>query len=109
MSVYTFVIKDGDRLAVLRPKNPERAVHDTQVVQAKAKSGKYTPDEIAAEFDAILRSQPYTFVGILGEGPTPSERGVILDASRRVIGRVKLGDSFVRYSQLAEALGVKEG
>ena len=82
------VLKDGVRVAVLRPQDPAKAL-------ARAREIQGTNDKAA--FDAILTEQPYTFAGILGT------RGTVLDDDGNVIGSLVSGDSFANLEHVLRA------
>lgn len=80
-----FLRRFGYRVAVIRPDDPELAL-----AQARAAVGAVTRDA----FEAILHQQPYTFIGLAGEGEQ------LLDRDRNIIGPIAVGDSMVPYEPL---------
>jgi len=85
MARGTFIWKDGIRLAVVRPDDPEKAIQ-----LAREQIGAEDP----TAFELILWSQPYRYIGILGT------KEQILDNGRKIIGNVQPGDSFMCYESL---------
>lgn len=88
---YKHVIKDGTRLGVLRPKDPEQALATAYTIQGIA-----DPEEASRQFNEMLSHQNYTFMGLLGPD------GRILDEKGWAIGRCAPGDSFVGEDDLSK-------
>jgi hypothetical protein len=102
-----FLIKDGDKLAVMRPKDPQLALR-----LAQAAMEIENDDAREKAFQDVLNAQPYTFVGLISTDGKPDKK--LLDEDGWPIGRVKAGDSFVPYAQIlahteAVAKGILEG
>lgn len=89
MASRKFAIKDGHRLAVLRPRDPALALALT--AEWKARGGG------REGFNKILTEQPYTYCGLLAAGGKK-----ILDPAGMVVGAIKIGDSFISESDLAK-------
>jgi hypothetical protein len=86
------VIKDGHRLAVLRPVDPK--VAERVLAEAEAQIGK--GDQAA--FDAILNDgENRIFVGVLGHGARALDPETLAD-----LGPLQPGDSFIKYDDLAK-------
>jgi len=84
----------GEILAVLRPEDPAKALElGRELVGVDNQHA----------FDAILRAQEYTFLGVLGWGrnkrKTPTQ--ILHPETRKIVGALRPGDSFVPYDQYA--------
>jgi len=92
---YPFAIKHGDKLAVLRPDDPQLALK-------LAYAASEIEDEEAGQkaFREILTSQPYTFVGLLAQAGRGGSTVRLLDEAGWSIGSLRPGDSFVPYSDI---------
>jgi hypothetical protein len=88
-----FVLKDGKRLMVVRPRDSALALK----IADEAYEQNYTREQ----FDAILAQQTYTVVGFLGQGVDKS-RPVVLDGDGKKIGYAEPGDSFVSVANAAD-------
>lgn len=77
------ITDNGHYLLVIRPDDPDLAVRE-------AKRLADMPHATQADFDRLMKSQPYTVVGYLG-----TDRQIYSDTGA-VIGRVQIGDSIVR-------------
>jgi hypothetical protein len=104
---HPFVIKDGDKLAVLRPKDPQLALK-----LAYAAMEIEDTDAQNKAFQEVLNAQPYSFVGLMSTVGKPDRK--LLDEDGWAIGKVRPGDSFVPYAQVlahteAVAKGILEG
>lgn len=100
---HPFLIQSGDKLAVLRPKDPQLAL-------SLARRAVEIENDEAREraFQEILSTQPYSFVGLVSTAGKPDKK--LLDEDGWAIGSVRPGDSFVPYSQiLAHANAIAQG
>lgn len=87
MTSWQFVIApDGQRMQVIRPKNPQLALAIARVALARQDMALMNrlPEEVGIE--------SYTLVGFLGRR---GKRTGILDERGNVVGELKAGDSFV--------------
>lgn len=84
-----FVHKDGQRLAVLRPADPQLA---KKLAEEARLSGS------VEALQSILSKQPYTFVGLL------SPESWLRDAAGEKIGEVIPWDSFAGYDAIYGAM-----
>lgn len=90
MAKHPFLIKDGKKMAIMRPENPMMAIDMARRVQLLSENGM--PFAKAEElFSEILRSQPYTYMGL------GSRDGKILDEKGWAIGKILPGDSFIDF------------
>lgn len=89
-----FVWKDGDRLAVLRPDDPELSISEAKRIQSESEAGTLSPEEMERQFSAILQKQRFTYVGILG-----TKDAEVLDDDGKKIGKCEPGDSFIPLGQ----------
>jgi hypothetical protein len=81
-----FVIKGGQRVAVLRPADAALAIS----LASTAKS--------EAEFNAVLSAQQYTYEGFLATGP--DGKGFLADPhTGEKLGELLAGDSFIPEDQ----------
>jgi len=80
-----FVLKNGKRLLVIRPRDPQLALK----LAADALAQQYTQEQ----FDAMLAQQMYSVAGFPGRdaGKDP----IVVDHAQRKIGVCAAGDSFV--------------
>lgn len=104
---HPFLIKDGDKLAVMRPKDPQLALK-------LAYAALEIEDKVAQSeaFQNVLNAQPYSFVGLMSTAGKPDKK--LLDEDGWAIGTVRPGDSFVPYAQIlahteAVANGILDG
>lgn len=91
---HPFLIKDGGKLAVLRPNDPQmalRILRDVQLIE--------DPEAQAVAFQEMLASQPYTFVG-LASSVTKGGAARLLDEDGWAVGTVRPGDSFAPYGDI---------
>jgi hypothetical protein len=89
-------MKDGDKIAILRPDDPALAIkmaYATQEIEDDA--------ERERAFKNILRAQPYAFVGLVSTVGKPDRK--LLNEHGWAIGTCKPGDSMVPYRQILEA------
>jgi hypothetical protein len=91
---HPFLIKDGDKLAVLRPKDPQLAMK-----LAYAAAEIEDDQEREKAFQAVLTAQPYSFVGLMAV-TKPGKPGKLLDEGGWAIGSVRPGDSFAPYADI---------
>lgn len=87
-----FVHKDGQRLAVLRPADPQLAKKLAEEVK------KLQGAEAQVFVQSILSKQPYTFVGLL------SPEQWLRDAAGEKLGTVIPWDSFAGYDAIYGAM-----
>jgi hypothetical protein len=64
-----FLIKDGDKLAVMRPKDPQLALR-----LAQAAMEIENDDAREKAFQDVLNAQPYTFVGLISTDGKPDKK-----------------------------------
>lgn len=67
--------QQGDQVAILRPQDPALAIEQGHALQARARH--LSPADVDAEFKAMLRSQPYEFMGLLAEWITVEEFHIV--------------------------------
>lgn len=89
-----FFIRDGAKVAVIRPEDPDMAIRHANILGARNESGIISDEEFQRLFNEMLNEQPYRYIGLLGEG------GKLLDEKGWAIGKVKPGDSFVPFDQV---------
>jgi hypothetical protein len=90
---HPFLIKDGDKLAVLRPKDPQLALKLAYAAAEIEDDG-----EREKAFQAVLTAQPYSFVGLMSMAGKPEKK--LLDEDGWSIGSLRPGDSFAPYAQI---------
>jgi len=78
------VIRDGHVMAVIRPASPAMALADARTAARSEQT-----------FDAMLTSQPYTFIGL-----ATKKRKIVDPVTGKVIDQLQPGDSLVSHSQL---------
>ena len=90
---HQFLIKDGGKLAVLRPKDPALALQ-------LARAALEIEDDAAREkaFQEVLNAQPYSFVGLMSTAGKPEKK--LLDEDGWAIGSLRPGDSFAPYADI---------
>lgn len=99
MAKGQFLIKDGHRLAVIRPEDPRKALELVAEWRAKCAGGEYENAEAEQQaFAEILTAQIYRYVGLL------DVKGRLLDEGGWHIGRTKAGDSFIPEYQAKAAV-----
>ncbi len=99
------MMKNGHVMAVLRPADPELAKRLAEECVASGRTG----EESERAFNAILQSQPYTYVGI-AEHTQHKQKGFhrLLDReTREVIGEIRAWDSFIALDQLEELVAIQ--
>lgn len=96
---YQFAMRDGDRIAVLRPDDPQLALRLAQ--EALDEQEDKSPEERERQFQAILEAQPYRFVGCMATTGKPHPK--LLDANGWPVGHVRPGDSFTPWQQVVDA------
>lgn len=90
------MLHDGKQMAVIRPDNPELALELTRDVMRRQDEKQITGEQAGREFNAIIKAQNYTFVGLLREcGNRLLDPETLED-----IGRTLPGDSFVDYAEV---------
>lgn len=94
-----FLIKDGRKLAVIRPEDPAKALASARQVMEDERKGRITADEAHRRFNLITTEQAYTFVGVAAVDAEQmlDHDGTILD------DKLQPGDSFVDYEELMES------
>jgi hypothetical protein len=90
---HQFLIKDGDKLAVLRPKDPQLALKLAYAAMEIADDA-----EREKAFHEVLNAQPYSFVGLMSTAGKPDKK--LLDEDGWAIGSLRPGDSFAPYKQI---------
>lgn len=90
MAKGKFVYRDGHRLAVVRPSDPDKALRDARALLGARGA------EAGAAFEALLWAQPFRYVGLAG---TKQE---LLDTAGIVVGKLEPGDSFVPFELLID-------
>lgn len=98
---HPFALNRGEKVAVLRPDNPQLAIDLSLQVEAKVKAEGLSAEQRNAELQRVMLMQSHTFVGFLGLGGKPHPR--ILNEHGWGIGSVKPGDSFVPFKQIEMA------
>jgi hypothetical protein len=98
-----FAYRDGEKLFVVRPRDPQLAVRASRDIGARVQGGELTPEQAELEFNRVLCLQPYTFCGYYGK-----DRKSILDKDGWKVGTMKFGDSFVG-SELAREIPAERG
>lgn len=90
---YPFAIQNGDKVAVLRPKDPQLALK-------LAYEALEIADDAEREkaFQQVLHAQPYTFVGLMSTAGKPEKK--LLDEDGWSIGSLRPGDSFAPYEDI---------
>jgi len=90
---YPFAIQNGDKVAVLRPQDPQLALR-------LAYAALEIEDDAEREkaFQAVLSAQPYSFVGLMSTAGKPEKR--LLDEDGWSIGSLRPGDSFTPYATI---------
>jgi hypothetical protein len=93
-----FALRDGEKLMVARPADPQLALKHGRELVAQMKSGEVSKEDGETRFNQILYLQPYTFVGYYA-----ADTKSILNAEGWAIGKIKPGDSFVGFDVVGEA------
>lgn len=95
--------KEGRILAVVRPDDPKAALEEARRIMREEADGALTHEEAEKQFNAILTSQPYRYVGIAcADLPKRGELPLVLNHDFTVIegDGMRSGDSFVPYDSL---------
>lgn len=92
--------REGQRVAVLRPENPETVLRLQKYVEGKLEAGVFTEDEARAESMKIMHEHAHRYVGCLSKCQRflCDENGV-----KHAGRRPQPGDSFVPFDALVEA------
>lgn len=91
-----FIKKDGQRVAVIRPVDPQKALALVFDIKRRQDSGEITREQAGQEFQDVPMGQDYVFIGYLAEvGSTH----LIASAELKPVGTMEPGDSMV--SELA--------
>ena len=103
-----FALRDGDRLAVLRPDDIELAESLTETLKRTQNRWwnrflawafpAWARRQRVQAFNAIIRAQPYTFVGLLS-----ANGKVVLDTNGRIVGDVRKLDSLIKWSAFKDS------
>lgn len=93
-----FVLIKGEHQAVIRPENPALAL---KLWHEHLKDEKtMTPEQRREASNKVVGAQAYRFLGLLGVGRR------VLDEKGRSIGKLKLGDTWMPYSEYRRVYGV---
>lgn len=94
-----FVVRNGQRVAVLRPADQDLALRLKKAWEARAAAGEFRDElEQAESYREVLASQPHQFVGLLGK----KER--VLAPSGDRVDKLRPGDSLYGYDTLMQIL-----
>jgi hypothetical protein len=93
-----YAMREGERVAVIRPDDPQLALAETAAIQSDLQQGEITETEARARFERIPTLQPYTFVGFL------TTSGGIADEAGNVLEHMPSpGDSFISEQSLHDS------
>lgn len=91
MAKHPVLIKDGKKMAVMRPEDPRMALDMAYRVKELSENGM--PFEKSEElFNEILKMQPYTYMGLVSR-----DGRFVLDERGWAIGKLMPGDSFIDF------------
>ena len=93
----TLMLHDGKRMAIIRPLDPALAL---RLVSEIADGTPH--EESIRRFDDILTAQPYRFIGLAAHPQGNSPPWILHPETRKRIGKVEPGDSFVDYDTMAQ-------